>query len=401
MSQSASTFLPGLFRKRRTTDPDVIVNPDPPNIAAPVEPAPAPMPVQGPPNVLAPISPTTGQPMDESATRPRRVETDERGRPIPQVNAIDPDQRALEYNQRLNAYTPEEAHGFKDRFLKPILSAAVKGLRYGPGGAAGAALEQSVASAVDPKQPSRQWKTRELAESNQQVAGINAQRKMAAQQAQANATLAKTGVDTALTLKKLNAPEKATPGSVHQNANGDWVLVDRVSGTSKPVTDQDGKALKGKPTGIDKEWVVGDDGIAKLYKNGVDSGLRDVKRNLIKAPDGSFVSPNTKYAADIAAGKGASQGQLENDALARNISDAQAEQAKIDEGLKNTPPTIQTTDIFGAVKTVQNPAYEQGMRRRQALDDDIRGWRAHKKSVAKPSTGTAPNANDPLGLGLP
>lgn len=95
--------------------------------------------------------------------------------------------------------------------------------------------------------------------------------------------------------------------------------------------------------------------------------------------------------------------EFDNSQIQQAITDAQAEQAKIDAGLEGIPRTIEGTDIItGAKKQVENPDYTFHMRRRQQLDDDIRNWRlklrAPKKAAATSQPASTSTKNDPLGL---
>ena len=113
---AALRFLPAIFRPRTPRPLPNQENGIVPNLAANDTPDQPPQPPPAPPvtNIAAPVSPSTGQVMDENAVRPRRVNTDKKGRPIPQVNAIDPQQKAADYDARLQSYEPQKATGFWD-----------------------------------------------------------------------------------------------------------------------------------------------------------------------------------------------------------------------------------------------------------------------------------------------
>src|SRR6266404_3054981 len=135
-------YLPSIFRKRPVPLSGDIPIDDPSNVLAPMR-GDAPASVNttdAGTNLAAPVDLGTA---DTGTTRPRRVETDDKGRPIANTTMTG-DAQAIDLNQRVHAYHPQASQGWWDKWGKEMVTGAVKGLRYGPGGALGGAIAGGV-----------------------------------------------------------------------------------------------------------------------------------------------------------------------------------------------------------------------------------------------------------------
>lgn len=362
-------FLPAIFRKIKRAVKPAGQDPAVPNILA----SSGGVDLQQSPNIAAPqdptpVSRTTGQTMDENVTRPRRVETDTKGRPIPQVNAIDPDQQATEYNQRLNAYQPEKAKGWWDRYLRPALIGAGQGfLAGGPGGAIGGAGFNALEGAVNPARGNEQWKNRKLGESNRQMKGIEDRQDQRYKREKTAADLTKTEADTNLANVRAKAASQPKPGAKHyiERTDGVYEVSDaNPDGRKVGNVPAEAKTKNANPT----RYFERADGVY---------GVND------EHPQGFRV-----------AGVPGKPDSNSNSAIETNIAEMTKEKNGIGEALKTTPAQVDDIDpLLGTVKGKKpNPAYVDYMNRFRKLDDDIRQARTQKKQ-----TRSAPKS-DPLGL---
>lgn len=323
----------------------------------------APSPV-APPLSNEPVVSRSGQVMDEYSTRPaRRVETDTRGRPTRNI-ALGGDEQTLDYANRVAKYEPQEGGGG----WWPRIKAAIAGLAVGgPVGAASAFGTRMLREKFEPKLADQEWKRQQMGEIAPAVESIRQGRKNALQE---ESTAANIGLAKART--KALEREKTTAGRIVERKDGVYM-----------INSETGKAEK--IAGIPPEA-------------GTPGSTRYVSR-----PDGVYginaEHPNGFKVKGIPGtqGKGEEDINFSNAQIYRAISDAEAEQAKIDSALPGIPMTIEATDILtGTKKMVTNPEYTYNMTRRRQLDDDIRNWRLKLKAPKK--TAPAASEDDPLGI---
>lgn len=298
---------------------------------------------------------------DPGATRmARRVKTDRRGRPTPNI-ALQGDEQTLDYQDRL-ARMPEDTEGGG---WWPKIRAAIAGFAAGgPVGAASAFGTRALREHFDPTLGSREYKREKMAQNASAVEQIRQGRKdrLDEEAKRTNIGLAKARTDE---LKNRKATEK-------------WVIKQDEQGVFRPVNqatglDPDGKPVKG-PLASPSEWEIKVDDRGQFVPVNKRTGL-DQNGKTVKA------RPLT--------GKDVGDVQFDNQQIQRAISDAEAEQKKIDDAMKGIPSTIESENIFTQEKKmVPNPEYTYNMTRRRQLDDDIRNWRLKLKSGRKASAQT-------------
>lgn len=324
-----------------------------------------------PVNMLAPQDPEvygqpsrSGQIMDETATRSRRVETDKRGRPTPNT-ALSGDEQTLDYQNRLATMQPDKEGGG----WWPKIRAALSGLAVGgPAGAAVAFGTRALREHLDPTLGSREYRNQELGRVAPAVEAIRNRTKDAADIAGKTAS---TNLANARTKALTDPKAKAVNMRIVERKDGVYAI-DPVSLKTEKIGDIPPEA--GSPGST--RYISRADGVY---------GINDAH------PNGFKISgiPGNK-------GKDAEDVTFGNQQINQAISEAQAEQAKIDAGMANIPQTIESTDIFGAKKMVPNPQYTYNMTRRRQLDDQIRNWRIKLKSGKKPAAEI--EEDDPLGI---
>ncbi len=313
------------------------------------------------PNAM--VSPS-GQIMDEASTRPaRRVETDKRGRPMRNIT-MQGDDQTLDYAGRVNQYEPQEGGGG----WWPKIRAAIAGFAAGgPVGAASAFGVRALREKFEPKLADQEWKRRESGQVAPAVESIRTARKDARAEdlADANIGLAKARTD-ALKNPRQNA-------RIIERKDGVYMLNAK---TNKFEKVQEIPPEAGAPSAA-RYFKAGNGEVWKIDAANPE-GVR--VRNIPGSPG--------KDAEDVTFG---------NEQIQRAISDAEAEQAKIDKALPGIPLTIEATDFLtGTKKQVSNPEYTYNMTRRRQLDDDIRNWRIKLKSPKKGASRSA--QDDPLGI---
>lgn len=334
------------------------------------------------PNVLAPEAAVetpsvsrSGQIMDENAIRERRVETNSKGRPTPNI-ALEGDDQTLDYYNRV-ARMPEdkEGGGWWPRIRTALLGFA----RGGPVGAATAFGVRALREKMDPTLASREYRREKLAELEPAVDAIQKQRKesRADEVAQAQIDLAKQRTEN---LKNPKQNQRIIKGK-----DGYYMLNPKSSKFEKieeiPVAEPNAPSST--------RYFKTKDGVWKIDATNPE-GVR--VKNIPGDPG--------KAGADV---------DFANSQINRAIKDAQAEQAKIDaalngdpaRGVKGVPQTIESTSVFGDKRTIANPEYVRGMRRRQQLDDQIRKWRIQLKKKGTVAAAAAPDEADdadPLGI---
>lgn len=306
----------------------------------------------------------SGQVMDEYAGRPaRRVETDRRGRPTPNIT-LQGDDQTLDYANRVAMYEPQEGGGG----WWPRIRAAIGGFAAGgPIGAASAFGTRMLREKFQPQLADQEWKAEQMEQVAPAVESIRQARKdrLAERGAEANIDLAKARTD-ALKNPRQNARIIERKNGVYMlnTKTGRFEKIEEIPPEpSAPTNARYFKAGNGEVWKVDAEHP---------------EGVR--VRNIPGAP-----------------GKDTEDVSFSNAQINRAIAEAQAEQAKIDAALPGIPMTIEATDILtGTKKMVANPEYTYNMTRRRRLDDQIRNWRLKLKS---PKAKAAPTAdNDPLGI---
>lgn len=339
---------PDAIRPRATT----------PNIMAPAPPAVTPAPVADP------VISQSGQVMDEYATRPaRRVETDNRGRPVRNIT-LQGDEQTLDYADRVSKYEPQKGGGG----WWPKIRAAIAGFAAGgPVGAAAGFGSRALREKFEPTLVDQEWKAQQMGQIAPALETIRQTRKdrLAEESTRANTDLARARTEA---LKR----EKKTAGRVIERSDGVYMI--------NPET---GKAEK--VAGIPPE--AGRPGTTRY----------------VSRPDGVY-GINAEHPQGFKVtgipgipGKDTEDVSFSNAQIQQAIAEAQAEQKKIDEGMKGIPPTIEATDILtGTKKMAPNPEYTYNMTRRRQLDDDIRNWRLKLKSPKRTSARSA--EADPLGI---
>lgn len=352
-------MLPVGMNASRVAMPDEVR----PRIATPNITAPAPASIT-PPLAPDPVVSRSGQVMDEYSTRPaRRVETDTRGRPTRNIT-MQGDNQTLDYADRVAKYEPQEGGGG----WWPSIRAALAGFAAGgPVGAASAFGVRKLREKFEPKLADEEWKRRQMGQIGPEVEQIRKSRKdtMQEQSTMANIDLAKARTDA---LKR----EKKTAGRIVERKDGVYMI--------NPET---GKAEK--LAGIPPE--AGTPGSTRYISRA--DGVYGINA---EHPNGFKVSgiPGN-------AGKDEEDVSFGNAQIQRAISEAQAEQAKIDSAMVGIPPTIEATDILtGTKKMAPNPEYTYNMTRRRQLDDQIRRWRTQLKAPGKKAAASL--GNDPLGI---
>lgn len=415
MSANLDDFLPGVFRKRKPIIKDEWGGPSNQNIldqassGLPVDRG-APPVVPASPNVRSygleldspdPTAANVGQDSGGTGTtRTRRVETDEKGRPVANTTMTG-DAQAVDLNQRIHSYHPQASQGWWDKWGREMVTGAVKGLRYGPGGALGGAIAGGVRGATNPELADEQWKDEQIASSDADIKRITAGQQLKTKIAQEAAQTANTQANTALAQGRLRELGKPKLGAVHHdvNAAGNMVIVD-AQGLATEVHDKDGKPVKKLS---DDETLMPDTVntlIVHKLKHGQDTGI-----SYVKDPQFGYVP------SGAAAGAAAT---LNNRALERTDKANQdiLTNAQLDENIRTAtqsrdamgspPPVyIEKTSPLGDKEQVVNPAYNEWQSRRTAYDSQIAGWKAQKKAVpaTKPSKRYAPKLkSDPLGL---
>jgi hypothetical protein len=301
--------------------------------------------------------------MDENAIRmARRVETDKRGRPTPNI-ALQGDEQTLDYAGRLARMQPDTEGGG----WWPKIRAALAGFAAGgPVGAAAAFGTRALREHFDPTLGSREYQREKMGQIAPAVEQIRQSRK---DRLGEESTIANIGLAKART--KALEREKKTAGRVIERSDGVY-MIDPETGKAEKIAGIPPEAGKAGST----RYVSRPDGVYGINA---------------EHPEGFKVK-------GIPGQPGKDQGDVEfsNAQITRAISEAQAEQKKIDEGLVNIPRTIQSTDILGNPRTIANPDYTYNMTRRRQLDDDIRNWRLKLK---KKGTSSGSNSEaDPLGI---
>ncbi len=317
-------------------------------------------------NVLAPepMVSRSGQVMNEDATRARRVETNDRGRPIRNV-ALRGDEQTLDYNSRLAAM-PEDKEGGG---WWPKIRAAITGFAVGgPVGAAAAFGTRALREHMDPTLGSREYRAQEMGRLAPAVATIQKNRKDVREEQRLDTQNAYTVART----KALTDP-KAKPADIRLVSRKTGVYaVNPATGESKKVDEIPAEA--GSPASA--RYFSTDAGVYKVdeaHPNGV-------RVHGIPGKKGKDVEDVT----------------FSNSQIQKAIAEAKAEQQKLDEGLVGVPRTIEGVDpLTGVRKQVANPDYTYNMTRRRQLDDHIRNWELKLKSPKKPA---ASKEDDPLGL---
>lgn len=336
-------------RPRRTT---------PPNITAPA-----------PPLATAPLAPEpmvsrSGQVMDEYSTRPaRRVETDVRGRPARNIT-LEGDDQTLDYANRVAKYEPQEGGGG----WWPKIRAALAGFAAGgPVGAGAAFGTRMLREKFEPTLADQEWKREQMGEVGPEVEQIRKSRKDTLQEesTRANIDLAKARTDA------LKNPKQSA--RIVERKDGVYML--------NPQTNKFEKVAEIPPeagTPGSTRYIPRADGVYGVnaeHPNGFK--LKGIPGN---------------------AGKDEEDVSFGNAQIQRAISEAQAEQAKIDSAMVGIPPTIEATDILtGTKKMAPNPEYTYNMTRRRQLDDQIRRWRTQLKAP-KTKAGATSTIDDPLGI---
>jgi hypothetical protein len=286
----------------------------------------------------------------------RRVETDKRGRPTPNI-ALAGDEQTLDFQNRL-ARMPEDKEGGG---WWPKIQAALAGFAAGgPVGAAAAFGTRALREHFDPTLGSREYRAQKMAQNAPAVEQIRKSRK---DQLDEEAKVASTGLAKART-DALKNPRAS--GRIVERKDGVY-MIDIKTGKAEKIA------------GIPPE--AGTLGSTRYISRA--DGVYGINA---EHPNGFKVSgiPGN-------AGKDSEDVAFSNQQVQRAIVEAEAEQKKIDEGLVNIPRTIQSTDILGNPRTIANPDYTYNMTRRRQLDDDIRNWRLKLKSPKK----SAAKAEDP------
>lgn len=379
MSANLEDFLPGIFRRRK---PLIIKDEwggpseqnllDGSNVSRGEAPAVIPSSDTDSSPILDPTAANVGQDYSGTGlTRERRVETDNRGRPIPNITMAGDDQ-TVNYNKRLHAMQPQESQGWWDKWGKQGLLGALKGLAYGPGGALGGGLASGIRGATNPKLADEQWRAREIAKSDPEINRIAQTRQLQTKMAQEAASL---GLTKARTEEIRNPKPKWT---VRQDKAGIYHPVNPETGLDPQGNKVEGRA----PADNDIELRVDESGmtVPVSKKTGLGADGKAVKaKSMVKQPDGTWIDPTEKYKADTAAG----EANIINSAVRTNIAEMQAEKEKIAVALKNTAEWID--DGLGGQKP--NPYYAELKGRDRKLDDDIRAERRRPKASPTSTTG--------------
>lgn len=329
-------------------------------------------------NILAPAQPMvsrSGQVMNEDATRARRVETNKDGRPVRNI-ALSGNEQTLDYNDRL-ASMPEDKEGGG---WWPKIRAAIGGFAAGgPVGAAAAFGTRALREHMDPTLGSREYRAQEMGQLAPAVDSIRKNRKDQREEARLDTQNDYTEART----KALTDPKTATKWVIKQDEKGVYRPVNPATGM-----DPDGKPVKGKMVS-GNEWEIKVDSNNRYVPVNKRTGL-DQNGKPVTAR-----SPAAKDVEDVTFG---------NQQIERAISEAQAEQKKIDGMLKqgmpdSIPRMIEGVDpLTGVRKQVSNPDYTYNMTRRRQLDDDIRNWRIKQKAQPKKAATASNDDNDPLGI---
>lgn len=411
MGVSIDDFLPTIFRQRRPRQSEFDPNLEKPDPALIIKDewggpsdhnilSPSPVGRMDAPASVKPVIPLTDTatpPIDPTAanvgqdyggtglSRQRRVETDEKGRPIANTT-MQGDAQTIDLNQRIHNYQPQAAHGWWDKWGKEMVTGAVRGLAFGPGGVIEEAARRGITAATNPEQADERWKAKAIAESDPEM------KRIAATQA-AKTKMAQEVAQTAHVQAQTEALKNPKPKLEKTLTDNGWALLDTTTGKLTPVIDpKTNKQAQGRPTGAKTEWVHDENGIAHKYENGKDTGQLDPGRNLKVVPGYGLVPPGQAMNADATAAnredaktEKTAQTNLTNSQLEQNIADAQAEQKKLGD-----PPAqmIEGETALGVKTQVRNPLYDSWERRYRELDDKIRGWRADKKAAPtlKPSS---------------
>lgn len=330
-----------------------------PNITAPASPA------VTPPLAPDPVVSRSGQVMDEYSTRPsRRVETDTRGRPTRNIT-LEGDDQTLDYAGRVAKYEPQEGGGG----WWPKIRAALMGFAAGgPVGAGAAFGTRMLREKFEPKLADEEWKRRQMGEVAPAVESIRQSRKDTLQEdsTRANIDLAKARTSALGREKKSNV-------RIIERSDGVYAI-DPETRKAEKIADIPPEA--GRPGAT--RYISRADGVYGINA---------------EHPQGFKVSgiPGN-------AGKDEEDVSFGNAQLQRVITEAQAEQAKIDAALPGIPMTIEATDILtGTKKMAPNPEYTYNMTRRRQLDDQIRRWRTQLKAPKKRAASTS-TVDDPLGI---
>jgi len=306
---------------------------------------------------------------------PAMIQGDKYSRPQNVIGATSPEEAAMMRNQALHAYEPQKSKGFWDRFLKPALLGGGLGfIAGGPGGAIGGAATNAIRSAFNPKAPNEDWKRRETAQSDREVTGMLQRQKMSDEDVQRQATLQRTIADTQLSRRRAAELGKSKPRNVQ---TGTAVLPD---GRSVQV-ERDDKGTWQLSKGADGDVVV-----KKAAPNAKSKVTVDVPGvgPLEVTPESALGYYSTAENRQQTSENKAGEAEFSNTQLQSNISDAAGEQAKVEQALKDTAPTVTTTDeTTGTQKTVRNPIYTDLENRRDKLIDDQRRWKGELKAVPK------------------
>lgn len=400
MSANLDDFLPSIFRKRKPVIKDEWGGPSDQNIldSSGVVRSNAPASVAPVVTDTPPIDPTAamvGQDLGGTGTtRARRVETDNKGRPIANTTMTGAAQ-AIDLNQRIHDYHPQAAQGWWDKWGKEMVTGAVKGLRYGSGGALGGAVAGGISGKLNPEMADEQWKEEQIANSDAAVNRI-------AQGQQSRAKADQEAAQTAHTIAQTKALTNPQPKFEKILTDNGWALLDPASGTMKPVVDpKTNRQAQGKPTGAKSEWVHDEKGIAHKYEDGKDTGQLDPGRNLKVVPGYGLVPPGQAMNADATAANReterqdrASQDVLTNSQLDENIRTATQSR----DAMGPPPPVyIEKTSPLGDKEQVVNPAYNEWQSRRTAYDSQIAEWKRQKKAPPslKPTLGGRKYTVDP------
>lgn len=231
------------------------------------------------------------------------VYVDRRGRPKPYSGELDPAsaEKTIAVNSAIENYDPEAkpATGWR-KWVPTMISGALRGFGAGgPGGAIFGATEGAIGGALDPARVNREWQNRELRRRAPGVAGVYRDQAQRIKTARDIAAIEREGATTDLARKRADELGKAKPGQIKENERGEWMVIDPVTKTTSPVIDPaTNLPAKSKPTGAKEEWVHDENGVAKKYKDGKDTGIRDPGRDLVKIPGYGLVSPGSKYTAD-------------------------------------------------------------------------------------------------------
>jgi hypothetical protein len=288
------------------------------------------------------------------------------------------DGQAIDLNQRLHSYQPQEAHGWWDRFGKEMVWGALQGLAGGGlGGAIGGAGYGAARGALNPRAANDDWKRKQLRESDINVKNVYDRRDASSRSQKEAAEIEKLAADTNLSLVRAreiaDTAKKGRERKIIERRDGVYA-VDPLTLKSEKVADIPEEA---GPTG-NTSYFERPDGVYGVNP---------------QHPDGfklGGVPGKPETVEDVSFG---------NQNIGRVIKRKQAEQSKIAQAMMNVPQTIEEEDIIkGTTTTKKNPAYQDLENRYRTLDDDIdelnTQLRSPKKTTMIPAQG-APK-NDPL-----